>query len=60
MATNVPWAIFSIDDVFWVGLAESESTAWTIALGWPSPDEIEDCKARGMYASRVDLVKRKS
>ncbi len=58
MTANTPWAIFATDGIAWVGLAVNEKRAWTIALGWPSEDEIESAKAKGWYACPVDLVKR--
>jgi hypothetical protein len=58
MAKNVPWALFKDDNIYWLGLAESEETAWTIALGWPDAEEISSAKAGGMHAARVDVIKK--
>lgn len=52
---NVPWALFKGEDIYWIGLAESENAAWTIALGWPDMEEIAAARAGGMFATRVNV-----
>ncbi len=51
-----PWALLRGDDIFWLGMVKNESEAWQIALGWPSKEEIEDAKARGIRAMPVGIV----
>jgi hypothetical protein len=40
----------------WVGIADRESHAWSIALGWPSDEEITEAKAAGWYAAEATIT----
>lgn len=47
----LPWVVVAPFGVYWLGCADDEHHAWTIALGWPDEAEINDHKARGWYAT---------
>lgn len=47
----IPWVVVAPNGVYWLGRAEDEKGAWTIALGWPDLREIEEKIAEGWYAS---------
>lgn len=53
------WAIVRIDGTVFVELGRDcdEATAWQIALGWPSEEEIAWHKARGARAFRCKVVR---
>ncbi len=57
-STHSPWGLFRGDDIYWLGMATGEAAAWAIGLGWPSQEEIDAAKARGIYAAPVGLVPR--
>lgn len=42
--------------VAYVGFHASEADAWSIALGWPSDDEIDALKQAGWYAAEATLT----
>jgi hypothetical protein len=52
-----PWGLFRGENIYWIGMAENERDAWVIGLGWPSEEEIADCKSQGILASPVTLTK---
>lgn len=52
----MPWVIVSPDGVHWLGHANDEYHAWTIALGWPDAAEIRDHQARGWYAAQATVT----
>ncbi len=56
--THSPWGIFRGNDIYWLGMAQGEEEAWTIALGWPAKEEIDAAKSQRIYAARVGLVPR--
>ena len=50
MSTDKPqdtYVVVSPKGVVWIGLADDEQHAWTIALGWPRQDEIDYNKRAG-------------
>lgn len=42
--------------VRWIGLAENEHSAWTVAFGWPTPEEIAVAKAAGWYCVKATVT----
>jgi hypothetical protein len=56
MATErlqMPWVVVGPSGVYWLGHADSEVSAWTIALGWPDADEVAEHKRAGWYAAEA-------
>ena len=59
MSTDKPqdtYVVVSPQGVVWIGLADDEQHAWTIALGWPSQDEIDYNKRAGWYVTRCNVT----
>lgn len=48
-----PYVFVTPDGVQWAGLADDEKHAWTIALGWPDDDEIDDAQAGGCFVAKA-------
>lgn len=53
-----PWGVFKGNDIYWLGMARDADETWTIALGWPSQEEIDYAKSQGLYAASVGIVPR--
>ena len=54
--TATRWAVLRTDGYLFVAdKGETEAEAWRVALGWPSPEEIEDAKRRGARAFRIAI-----
>lgn len=49
------WVVVSPSGIDWCGLARDEWSAWTIALGWPSPAEVAERRRQGWYATPARL-----
>ena len=56
---TLPWVLVAPDGVAYVGLHDDEAGAWSIALGWPSDQEIEDHKRAGWYAAQATMTWKK-
>lgn len=54
-----PWVVVGPRGVFWLGEAENELAAWTIAFGWPDDEEIAKAKAHGYYAAEATITWKK-
>lgn len=54
--TDRPWVVVAPDGVVWIGHAQDEAYAWTIALGWPDEAEINYRKADGWYAAPANVT----
>ena len=54
-----PWVIVGPAGVFWLGHANSEAQAWTVALGWPTSQEIDRCRCDGYYAAEATVTWKK-
>lgn len=50
------WVVANPIRLFYVGLHDSEESAWRIALGWPTPEEIAELKAAGWYAAPATIT----
>lgn len=49
MRDRKPYAIYDKNGrFFYIGLHEDAEDCWRIYLGWPTPSEIADAKARGL------------
>lgn len=55
MPDRMPWVVVAPGGVHWLGHAASEQDAWTVALGWPDKEEIDEAKARGWYAAQATV-----
>lgn len=56
---RTPWVVVSPAGVVWLGHADNEQQAWSVALGWPDDEEINNCKARGWYATEATVTWRR-
>jgi hypothetical protein len=56
---KMPWVIVSPQGVYWIGHAENEANAWSIALGWPDQAEIRYHMGRGWYAAQATVTWQK-
>jgi hypothetical protein len=54
-----PWVVVGPKGVMWIGHAVDELHAWTIVLGWPSPEEIQEHKDAGFYAAEATITWKK-
>jgi hypothetical protein len=52
----LPWVVVGPMGVSWLGHASDEADAWRVALGWPSQEEIDECKRLGWYASQATVT----
>lgn len=52
----LPWVVVAPFGLYWLGCADDEHHAWTIALGWPDEAEINDYKTRGWYAATATVT----
>lgn len=50
------YVIVSPEGVYWIGLHDSEFDAWSVALGWPNPSEIEWYKSEGWYCAKAQAT----
>lgn len=51
------WAIIQPDGEMYIDTKfEDEAHAWTVCLGWPSEEEIEERKAEGWQARIVSIL----
>lgn len=53
---EMPWIVVSPGGVYWLGHAQDEAHAWTIALGWPEQAEIDNHKRLGWYAAQATVT----
>ena len=53
------WVVVGPQGLYWVGLADDEKHAWTIAHGWPSDDDIQELIKSGWYAATANVTWRK-
>ena len=53
------WIVVSPRGLEYIGLHDSELSAWTTALGWPDQAEIDEAKAKGWYAAKAQVTWRK-
>jgi hypothetical protein len=53
------WVIVGPSGLYYVGLHANESSAWSIALGWPSSEEVESRKKSGWYAAKAEITWRR-
>jgi len=44
-----PFIFVTPEGVQWAGMADDLGHAWSIALGWPSNEEIDDAQAGGCF-----------
>lgn len=52
-----PYAIYQRGELHYLGMHVSEDDCWCVALGWPSPEEIEHAKrARAMICLPVRVL----
>ena len=51
-----PWVVVAPSGVVWLGHADNEAVAWSVALGWPDATEIAEKKAAGWYAAIVTVT----
>lgn len=50
------WAIvFPNGQIVTGSECQTEDDAWWIALGWPSPEDVEDAKRTGAFAVKATL-----
>jgi len=49
------WAVERPDHPLYVQYGGTEAEAWKIALGWPSPEEVEHAKASGGRAFQIEI-----
>jgi hypothetical protein len=52
---TMPWVVVAPSGVHWLGHADSEAGAWTIALGWPDAEEVAEHKRAGWYAAEATV-----
>jgi hypothetical protein len=45
------WVVVGPQGLAYIGLHDSEDSAWQVFLGWPDPEEIEFWKREGWYAA---------
>ena len=58
-AVREVWAVVKPDgDVLAEGGFKTEADAWAIALGWPSPEEVEHRKREGYFAVKATVTYR--
>lgn len=50
-----PYAIIGPRGLAYIGLHETEEACWHTYLGWPTPEEIADAKARGFYCALAEV-----
>ena len=50
------WAVYRPGHRLYVQFGGDEDEAWTVALGWPSEDEIEYAKVNGARAFPVRIM----
>lgn len=51
----LPWVVVAPSGVHWLGHADSEASAWSIALGWPDEEEVAEHKRAGWYAAEATV-----
>lgn len=52
-----PYAIYQRGELYYIGLHASADDCWRIALGWPSPEEIEQAqRVRAMVCLPVRVT----
>lgn len=54
------WVVCGPRGLYWIGLCRDEQQAWTIALGWPTDEDVEAHKKHGWYAAKATVTWRKS
>ena len=53
---DIPYALIGPNGMRYLGLHKSPSECWSIALGWPPKEEIEEYKRLGFAVYEVHVT----
>lgn len=57
MASERPFAIYKKGELHYLGMHKDEAACWHVALGWPSPEEIEwEKRTNGLICLPVRVI----
>lgn len=52
-----PFALYKKGELHYLGMHKDEADCWKVALGWPSPEEIEwEKKTNGLLCLPVRVI----